>query len=184
MYRSSVGTELIVWRKEAWTRIICFVVALETAVTEISGLIFIIIFIHQQLRVKLWCEIIIAILNFNYANLQGLTILMTFIYLRWEPLTIETTSPPILAPAQPSGKFYLLLYSAVPVLVLLVIGLAGAYIYKQRKSSQFSSLSQSEDGPVSPPTPTIIHRWVTELCWERRTTLFLVPTHILFIFSS
>jgi hypothetical protein len=48
----------------------------------------------------------------------------------------------------------------VPVLVLLVVGLAGAYIYRQRKSSQFSSLSQSDDGgPISPPTPTLTRRY-------------------------
>jgi len=76
---------------------------------------------------------------------------------RWEPEPpVQTTSLPPVPP--PGGKVYLVLYSAVPVLVLLVVALAAAYIYRQRKSSQFSSLSQSEDGPVAPPTPTIIHR--------------------------
>jgi len=77
---------------------------------------------------------------------------------RWEPSVVETTSPPTIAAPPPSGKFYLLLYSVVPVLVVIVVGLAAIYIYRQRKSSQFSSLSQSEDGPVAPPTPTITHR--------------------------
>jgi len=77
---------------------------------------------------------------------------------RWEPVIVEPTGAPAVPAPPPSPQFYLLIYSAVPVLVLLVIGLAVAYIYRQRKSSQFSSLSQSEDGPVSPPTPTIIHR--------------------------
>ena len=77
---------------------------------------------------------------------------------RWEPLTAETTPAPSLTAPQPSAKFYLILYSLVPVLVLLVVGLAGAYIYRQRKSSHFSSLSQSDDGPISPPTPTLTRR--------------------------
>jgi len=77
---------------------------------------------------------------------------------RWDPVVEETTGAPAVPAPPPSSQFYFILYSAVPVLVLLVIGLAGAYIYRQRKSSHFSSLSQSEDGPVSPPTPTIIHR--------------------------
>jgi len=76
---------------------------------------------------------------------------------RWEPLPIESASVAPETP-QPSSNVYLLVYSAVPVLVLLVVGLAAAYIYKQRKSSHFSSLSQSDDCPVSPPTPTIVHR--------------------------
>lgn len=79
---------------------------------------------------------------------------------RWEPLPPETTPPPSLTAAgqQPSARFYLILYSVVPVLVVVVVGLAGAYIYRQRKSSQFSSLSQSDDGPISPPTPTLTRR--------------------------
>jgi len=77
---------------------------------------------------------------------------------RWEPLIVESSSAPPVSAPQPSGKFYLLLYSAVPVLVLIVIGLAGVYIYRQRKSSQFSSLSQSDDCPVSPPSPAATHR--------------------------
>jgi len=79
---------------------------------------------------------------------------------RWEPIiTEETSAPQNSVPAsQISSKIYLLLYSAVPVLVLLVIGLAGVYIYRQKKSAHFNSLSQSEDCPVSPPSPNFIHR--------------------------
>ena len=73
-------------------------------------------------------------------------------------MVAETTPAPSLAAPQPSAQFYLILYSLVPVLVLLVVGLAAAYIYRQRKSSQFSSLSQSDDGPISPPTPTLTRR--------------------------
>eukprot|EP00088_Acartia_fossae_P028396 TRINITY_DN2919_c0_g1_i10.p1 TRINITY_DN2919_c0_g1~~TRINITY_DN2919_c0_g1_i10.p1 ORF type:complete len:570 (-),score=148.57 TRINITY_DN2919_c0_g1_i10:1915-3624(-) len=76
---------------------------------------------------------------------------------RWNP-KIEVTSPPSVPAPQVSSKSYLPLYSAVPVLVLLVIGLAGAYIYRQKKSAQFNSLSQSEESPVSPPSPNFIHR--------------------------
>ena len=45
-------------------------------------------------------------------------------------MPIESASVAPEAP-QPSSNFYLLVYSAVPVLVLLVVGLAAAYIYKQ-----------------------------------------------------
>jgi activin receptor type-2B len=77
---------------------------------------------------------------------------------RWIP-TVKVTSPPsVPAQQQVSSKFYLPLYSAVPVLVLLVIGLAGAYIYRQKKSAQFNSLSQSEESPITPPSPNFIHR--------------------------
>lgn len=77
---------------------------------------------------------------------------------RWEPVVIEPASIPPATSSPPSNNFYLLVYSAVPVLVVLVLALAAAYIYKQRKSSQFTSLSQSEEGPAAPPTPSIIHR--------------------------
>jgi len=79
-------------------------------------------------------------------------------HFRWVP-TVKVTSPPsVPAPQQVSSQFYLPLYSAVPVLVLLVIGLAGAYIYRQKKSAHFNSLSQSEESPITPPSPSFIHR--------------------------
>ena len=44
----------------------------------------------------------------------------------------ETTGAPAVPAPPPSSQFYFILYSAVPVLVLLVIGLAGAYIYRYK----------------------------------------------------
>ena len=58
------------------------------------------------------------------------TALINVKLLSWEPLPAETTPAPSLAASQPSARFYLILYSLVPVLVLLVVGLAGAYIYR------------------------------------------------------
>jgi len=69
--------------------------------------------------------------------------------------TTETVEPP---PAQLS-TWFLLLYTLVPLFVLIVIGAAGCYVYHHRKHAQFNSLSTlGDDTPASPPTPTLTHR--------------------------
>lgn len=76
---------------------------------------------------------------------------------KWEPAEEElsTPAPPVAAPTT-SPTLFLLMYTMVPLLVLTVIGIAAAYIYRQRKNPQFNALSTlGDDLPTSPPTPTL-----------------------------
>ena len=81
----------------------------------------------------------------------------------WRPTPVETPSaeagvPGLGEPALPSTAF-LLLYTLVPLFVVLVVAAAACYVYHQRKHAQFASLSVlGEDCPASPPTPTLTHR--------------------------
>jgi len=74
------------------------------------------------------------------------------------PSSPPPPAPPVVAPPSTS-PWFLLLYTLVPVFVVLVLASAGCYVYHHRKHARFNSLSSlGEDAPASPPTPTLTHR--------------------------
>jgi len=80
---------------------------------------------------------------------------------RWDPVETDPTDSlgPVTAPPPSpaaSPTIFMLMYVMVPVMVLTVIGLAGCYIYRQRKNPQFNALSTlGDDLQTSPPTPSL-----------------------------
>jgi len=78
----------------------------------------------------------------------------------WSPPEVrsQNSTEPVLA-SQPLSTWFLLLYTAVPLFVFLVVGGALCYVYHHRKNSQFGPLSASDSNqPASPPTPTLACR--------------------------
>ena len=78
----------------------------------------------------------------------------------WSPPEVraQNSTEPVLA-SQPLSTWFLLLYTLVPLFVLVVVGGALCYVYHHRKHSEFQ-LTASEDSqqPPSPPTPTLACR--------------------------
>lgn len=81
---------------------------------------------------------------------------------RFEPVMVlvqNTTSQSQSVEGAVSSKWFLLLYTLVPLFVFLVIIAAGCYVYHHRKHARFNSLSSlGEDTPAGPPTPNLNHR--------------------------
>ena len=67
------------------------------------------------------------------------------------------SSVPLMA-SKPVSTWFLLLYTLVPLFVLLVVAAALFYVYQRRKNPQFGQLSPSSDQPACPPTPALTCR--------------------------